>query len=119
MTMTNQQLMKETAKYLAKSARNYRKTIKVIGENISQGLVNDTDQLGMAQSYRETIRKEARYLHLARTFISGWTYNSVEQSVREGNEVDPVRLSQVCNFWFASLGDMYCTPEIAEAWLNE
>ena len=38
-------------------------------------------------SSRMSIRKELRTLHLVRAFVSGRVYRSVENQVREGNEV--------------------------------
>lgn len=52
-----------------------------------------------AQKDRVEIRREARLMNLVVGFVRGKEYTTVENSVREGNEVDPLELRDELNRW--------------------
>lgn len=57
------------------------------------------DERKLAYSTRMHLRKEQRYLHLARAFIKDMPYKRVEESTREGNEPSMNELMKTLNDW--------------------
>lgn len=64
--------------------------------------------------HRAEWRVEARYLHLCRAYLSGKTYLEVEQSVRDGNDVNVFRL----NTTIMSSADIFVDMVDLDEWLN-
>ncbi len=63
---------------------------------------------------RMLLRREQRYLHLARAFWQGTPYRSVEQTTREGNEPNLDRLVNAIEHW----GDIAHLTPYVEMWLE-
>ena len=65
-----------------------------------------------AQSLAADVRSEARHLQLAYGFIRGRDYETIENSVREGNDPNPVLMHYILQ----EVGEYYTVTEL-EDWL--
>lgn len=59
----------------------------------------DLQQVAYLQRERALLRREQRYLLLVRAMVSGKAYRTVEQSTREGNEVNARELRLAAAYW--------------------
>jgi len=75
-----------------------RKAKKAEGKRTSNYPYFDDERKTMYAT-RMSLRIEQRYLHLARAFVKDRDYKSVENQVREGNEVDTHLLTKTLNSW--------------------
>lgn len=64
---------------------------------------------------RMALRREQRYLHLARAFFKDQPYDRVEQSCREGNHPCIDELTAVVEFWLDAKG---LRPYVAQ-WVGQ
>lgn len=72
------------------------------------------------QSVAATSKNQARYMHLAYMFLRGTPYHKVEQSVRPGNEADPVKIVDAIRIIQVVSGlSLGMTPQNVETWVSE
>lgn len=72
--------------------RNYEKKCKKKAKNTTQNYPLHAIRRENAYQERMSLRKYNRATHLARAFLKGTPYKTVEQSVRDNNQPDPVEV---------------------------
>lgn len=118
--------LKVLSQELTAGSRTYRTDIRREGRKISRlsSLEHQSDKtfniIGSCvarQAYmsgcRDTLKKTARNVHLARMFLKSTPYCQVESSVKESNEPNPEKISTVLSLY----GEYVSTDQIKE-WIE-